>query len=146
MRWYFWRHLPSVAFWGAKVVEISPERCSIMLPFSGRTKNPFRSIYFAAQAGAAELSSGLLAALAVHGEPPVSMLVTQFEMEFIKKATAPGYFSCEQGAEIFQAVRQTLQSGEATSVDAVCIARMPDGTEVSRSKIHWSFKRKENKR
>ncbi len=142
MRLYFWRKLPSVAFWGVRIHSINREACTIALPYSRRTQNPFSSIYFAAQAGAAELSSGLLASLALQGQPPVSMLVTDFKISFLKKARAESYFTCKAGEEIFKAIEQTLKTGEPQIVVAHCSARMADGTEVSRAEITWSFKRK----
>ncbi len=142
MRLYFWRHLPSMAFWKARIREINPQSCTISLPFSWRTQNPFRSIYFSAQAGAAELSSGLLASLALQGHPPVSMLVTHFSMDFVKKATNTTYFCCEDGAKIFEAVQSCLQTGEPKQVEVQSKGYMANGAEVSRTTLQWSFKLK----
>ena len=142
MRLYFWRKLPSVAFWKARIHSISEEGCTIALPYTWRSQNPFRSIYFSAQAGAAELSSGLIASLALQGRPPVSMLVTDFRISFLKKATAESYFECKEGREIFEAIERAIQTAEPQVFTAHSTARMADGTVVSRAEITWSFKRK----
>jgi hypothetical protein len=52
--------IPLIWFSGIKVQKIERGTCEVYLPFSRRTKNPFRSVYFAAQCMAAELSTGLL--------------------------------------------------------------------------------------
>ncbi len=142
MQLYFWKQLPSMAFWKVRIREINPRSCTVSLPFSRRTQNPFRSIYFSAQAGAAELSSGLLASLALQGHPPISMLVTHFHMDFIKKATDTTYFCCEDGAKIFAAVQNCLQTEEPQQIEVQSKGYMPDGTEVSRARLQWSFKLK----
>ena len=142
MRLYFLKHLPSAVFWGLGIVEVSPERCVTRIPFSWRTQNPYRSIYFAAQAGAAELSTGLLAILALQGKPPVSMLVTGIRVEYLKKAQETTFFTCEDGTAMEAAIARALETGEGQTFTALSIGRTGSGEEVSRTQITWSFKKK----
>ncbi|RMF25391.1 MAG: DUF4442 domain-containing protein, partial [Bacteroidetes bacterium] len=60
---YFLKNLPSALWWGLRVRAISAEQAEVTIPFNWRTQNPFRSIYFAALAGAGELATGVLANL-----------------------------------------------------------------------------------
>lgn len=135
--------MPLGLFAGLRVREVDAERCETTVPYGWRSTNPFRSIYFAAQSMAAELSTGAMAMLAVELAPaPVAMLITGLEASFTKKATARTTFTCEEGAKIFAAVRETLETGEPATVRVETVGTMPDGTEVSRFVFEWSFKKR----
>ncbi len=142
MRLFLLWQLPGAWFFGIGVRRVTPEMAVVSLPYGWRSQNPFRSTYFAAQCAAGELSTGLLAMLALHGQPPVSMLVLQVESAFYKKADQTLLFTCEDGAAIAQTIREALDTGEARSFRATSIGRLPDGTEAARVWITWSFKAK----
>jgi len=128
---------------GMKLVDLSASFCKTSIPFNFLTKNPFRSIYFAVQSMAAELSTAAIALLAVQGiRPSVALIIVNLEAEFHKKATGKTYFICENGAEIFEAVQRTIQTGQATTVRAKTIGKMEDGTIVSTFYFTWSFKQR----
>jgi hypothetical protein len=135
--------MPLGFFAGLRVEEMSTAFCRTGLPYGWRTTNPFRSMYFAAQSMAAELSTGALAMLAVELAPaPVSMLITNLEAEFGKKATSWTTFTCEAGREILEAVAHTVATGEPVTARVETVGRMADGMEVSRFHFTWSFKRR----
>ncbi len=139
---YFFLKLPSCWFWGIKVQTIDMDKAVIRIPFSWRTQNPFQSIYFAAQLGAAELSTGLLCLTALAGKPKISMLITGVKADFTKKAKAATYFTCDQGAQL-EALLQKVAAGEETGqIELVSVGRMADGTKVCEAVFSWSFKKK----
>lgn len=140
MRLYFLQRLPSCWFWGVRVREATPARCQVTIPYSWRTQNPFRSIYFAALAGAAELSTGALALIALHGRGRISMLITGLEGQFIKKADTLTTFTCEQGDVIQEAVQEAIDSGEGRTARILTVGRNEAGEEVCRFWLTWSFK------
>jgi hypothetical protein len=142
MNLYFLRYLPSALFWGIRITEAMQERCTTRLRFRWRNQNPYNSIYFAAQAGAAEMSTGLLAIAALQGKPPVSMLVVGLQAEFMKKARGRTLFTCEDGRGIEEAVEKALATGAGQTFTATSIGRLESGEEVSRTRITWSFKPK----
>lgn len=142
MNLYFLRYLPSALFWGIRITEASPERCTTRLRYGWRTQNPFRSIYFAAQAGAAEMSTGLLAIIALQGKPPVSMLVLEIRVEYFKKAKGTTFFTCTDGQAIEAAIERAISSGEGQTFTATSTGRLASGEEVSRTCLTWSFKPK----
>lgn len=142
MRWYFLRKLPSCWFWGVRVQQCSPQQAQVSIPFNWRTQNPFRSIYFAALAGAAELSTGLLAILALHGKGPFSMLITKVEVQFSKKADTLTVFTCEEGLVIQQAVQQAIDTGQGVEVCVKTTGRNTAGELVCEAWLTWSFKQK----
>ena len=88
MRLFMLAKLPLGLFAGMRLESIDTDRCRPVIRYGWRNTNPFRSMYFAAQSMAAELSTGALALLAVELAPQsVAMLITGLESTFGKKAT-----------------------------------------------------------
>jgi len=135
-------NLPSVFFWGIKVAKLNQEEARVSIPFRWSNKNPFNSIYFAAQAGAAELSTGALALLAIAGKGKYSMLVTNFSASYSKKASSKTIFTCNNGNDFFKTIEDLKNSGDTGTVDAISIGRNTTGEEVAKICITWSFKKK----
>src|SRR5436190_24343395 len=72
-----WARLPLAAFAGLRVTRLDAGGAEVRLPAGWKTQNPFRSTYFAAQAMAAEMSTGAPALLFIQESgKPVSSLVT----------------------------------------------------------------------
>jgi hypothetical protein len=143
LRFYFLAKLPLALFAGLRVRELSRERCVTSVPYGWRSTNPFRSTYFAAQAMAAELSTGSLALFATLLAPEsVALLIVGMDAVFEKKATALTTFTCREGAKIFAAVEETLRTGEGTTAEVETIGTAPDGTVVARFHFRWSFRRR----
>jgi hypothetical protein len=92
--WAMLFKLPTAVFWRLKMVHLDGEKCLVSIPYFWRSQNPFKSIYFAALAGAAELSTGALCQLALAGKGAFSMLVVDFRAEYSKKANTKTTFSC----------------------------------------------------
>lgn len=139
----FWK-LPAAWFMGIGLRHCDGEKAVVGLPYSWRSQNPFRSIYFAAQCGAGEMSTGILALMHLQGKPPVSMLVTHIEAAFFKKASDTLLFTCEDGAAIKSVIQNALDTGEGQTFRATSIGRLPDGTEAARVYITWSFRKKKS--
>lgn len=142
LRLYLLQNLPSAFWWGLKVKSFSPYRTIIEVPYNWRTQNPFRSIYFAALAGAGELSTGLMAGLVIRNTKRMSMLVTNVSIDYIKKANTATTFTCDEGIKIIDAVQKAIETGEG--VEAVLESRGENksGEVVAKFRITWSFKLK----
>ncbi len=142
---YFLKNLPSALWWGLRVRAISAEQAEVTIPFNWRTQNPFRSIYFAALAGAGELATGVLANLHRLDQPSHSMLVIDFRAEFVKKAVGTITFTCTDGAKVRQTIARAMKSGQGETVEMCSVGRNSDGEVVARVFITWSFKRRQPK-
>ncbi len=142
---FFVAKVPVLAFIGASVAKISRTECQVDLPFSWRSQNPFHSIYFGAQAAAAELSTGALVLRAIAdlglGPESVSMLVVSMDAKFGKKAKSLTAFYCGQGEAIHDAVLRASK-GEHVTLEVETVGRMADGAEVSRFRFVWAVKAK----
>ncbi len=143
LQFFFFRHLPTVWWWGGKIQSATAQQIVASLPFSWRTQNPFGSTYFAAQSGIGELVTGLLVQLATKGQSvKISTLVIDFHGQFSKKATETVYYSCDQGSAIFHAVESAIKSKQPQTIDCIAIGQTASGQEVGRVKVTWSIKAK----
>lgn len=136
--------LPSAFFMGIRVQSITLQQAKVVVPYGWRSQNPFKSTYFAAQAAAAEMSTGVLAMLALQGRGKISMLITKMEGSYRKKANKIATFTCNEGDKVIQAVQKAIETGEGQEVTMSTIGTQigADGKEVEVSQFHftWSFK------
>jgi Domain of unknown function (DUF4442) len=139
---FFLQQLPSAAWWGFRVKSCSHLRAEVVLPYGWRTQNPFRSIYFAALAGAGEFSTGILCLIAMQNRKDIAMLVVKQEASFSKKAVGQITFTCEDGQAVIDVMQRVLDTGEAVPITMTGVGRNEKGEEVCRVMITWSFKRR----
>ncbi len=139
---FFLSRLPSAWFWGIRVKSVDSDTSVITLPYNWFSKNPFHSIYFAAQTGAAELSTGLLGFIAIENKPPMSMLITGTEAKFVKKADTMTTFSCVEGGKLREAVDLAINTGQGQKVTVTSTGINSSGDIVSLFTFTWSFKAK----
>jgi hypothetical protein len=143
LKLFFLKDLPMAYLAGLRIKHLDFEKGVVTIPFKYLNKNPFRSIYFACQAMAAELSTGVLAMMAIYkSRPSVSMLVVGMEATFQKKAAGLVTFTCTDGQQIFEAVAQSKATGEGRTVVCTSIGTDAAGDKVAEFKITWSFKAK----
>jgi hypothetical protein len=138
---FMFMKLPSAWLCGVRVREIDAHHAVVSIPYKWLSQNPFNSIYFACQAMAAEMSTGLLAMGHIYKrKPAVSMLVTKIDAVFTKKASERIYFTCTDGDAILQAIETAISTGEGQAITATSIGRNKSGEAVSEFKVEWSFK------
>ncbi|MGI4743512.1 MAG: DUF4442 domain-containing protein [Janthinobacterium lividum] len=143
LRLFMLRKLPLAWLAGLRLVAFTPEAATVTIRYKYLTQNPFRSIYFAALAMAAELASGIQAMLHTQGGGPVSMLVVGLEAEFTKKAVGLIAFTCPDGAAIAQAVAESRATGKGCTVQCTSTGRDEAGDVVAVFRITWSFRAKQ---
>ena len=142
---FLFSKLPSAYFSGVRVREFSYEKSVVTVPYKWFSQNPFKSLYFACQAMAAEMSTGLLAMLHVNGrKPAVSMLVVKIEGEFLKKGVSLVSFVCKDGEAMEAAIEEAVNTGNSVQFTAKSIGTSDKGEVVSEFKITWSFKVKKS--
>ena len=138
-----WKNLPLAAFAGLRVERLDDAAAVVRLPGGWRTQNPFRSTYFAAQAMAAEMSTGapLLVAVAASGAS-LSTLVTGMEVLFLKKLVGEGRFSFDDVAGMRAAVSRAAETGTPQTFTARPVARDAAGEVASEWAFLWSLRRR----
>ena len=139
--------LPLGLIAGLRVESVSALESVVSVPFGWRSQNPFRSIYFAAQAMAAEMSTGLLGMLAVQSAPAsVAIIITNMDAKFIKKANQRTYFHCQGGTDLFEGVAKSIETGEGVEVPVKSIGTLKDDTLISEFSFTWSFRVRASKK
>ena len=145
LRLFLFRKLPMAALAGLRLRQLTDSRAEVSIAFRFLTQNPFRSIYFACLAMAAEFASGIQAMLQVQAGGPVSMLVVSMEASFTKKAVGTIVFACEDGAGITQAIAESRATGEGRAITCTSIGTDMAGDVVAIFRIQWSFRAKDGK-
>jgi hypothetical protein len=123
----------SSAFWaGLSIAHFDEKSCEVRVKLSWFNQNPFRSMYFAVEAMAAEMSCGMLALGQIYKrQPAVSMLVEKLEAKFVKKATGVIIFTCEDGEALRDTVNEALQNPEGRKLQVTSIGRNQAGEIVA---------------
>ncbi|GAB2704127.1 hypothetical protein GCM10011495_36730 [Hymenobacter frigidus] len=142
LRLFMVRKLPMAWLAGLRLTQLTPEHATVTVRFKHLTQNPFRSIYFACLAMAAELASGMQAMMHVQGGGPVSMLVVKLEGDFTKKAVGLITFTCPDGPRIAQAVAESRATGEGRTVECTSTGVDEAGEVVAVFRLTWSFRAK----
>ncbi|MDQ6758174.1 MAG: thioesterase, partial [Bacteroidota bacterium] len=73
-------------------------------------------------------------------KPAISMLITNMQVSYYKKATGKTFFVCAEGKEIRDAIENSIFSKETKSVTAKSIGTNKDGDVVAEFLFTWSFK------
>jgi hypothetical protein len=142
-RFFLFQKLPAAFFSGLRMVHFDATTCTVKIKYSWFSQNPFKSIYFAVEAMAAELCSGMLAFGQVYQRnPKISMLVVKMEVNFVKKATGTILFTCEDGALIQSAINESIETGEGKTVICKSVGKNEKGEVVAEFNFTWSFKAK----
>ncbi len=143
MKLFMFQQLPMGFLAGLKVTEINSKGASITVPNKFLNKNPFKSMYFAVQAMAAELSSGILALAEVYeAEKPISMLVINMRASYQKKARTKVSFRCDDGEKIRNAIDKSIETGEGQLIEVKSIGTDKEGDVVAEFAFTWTFKPK----
>lgn len=130
------------AFWsGVRVRSISNTSCEVTVKHRWFNQNPFQSMYFAVQAMAAEMTTGVLVMLHIKASGKnVSMLVAQNKSVFTKKATGRITFVCSQGDAIKEAINEAIASKEGKTIWLTSIGKNANGEQVSEMQFEWTLK------
>ncbi len=143
-RLYLLRNLPLAAAAGLRLERLDADGCVVSLPGGWRTQNPFRSTYFAAQAMAAEMSTGAPALLLVAGAPAsIAMLVLGIQASFTKKIRGTSRFTFSDLPAMKAAIERAAAGGEGETFVARSTGRTEDGSVAAEFEVRWSFKRRE---
>ena len=133
--------LPSVFFSGIRVKTLSDTSCTASVKHKWINQNPFKSMFWAVQGMAAELTTGALVMMKIKASGKnISMLVANNKATFTKKATGRITFSCNDGKIVDKAINEAIKTGEGQTVWMTSIGINQDGVEVSVFNFEWSLK------
>ena len=133
--------LPAAYFTGVRATHIDDTTCKVSVKHRWVNQNPFRSMFWAVQGMAAELSTGALVLKKIRESGQnISMLVANNNATFTKKATGRIFFECNQGEEIDSAIQKAIETGEGQTVWLNSKGMNKDGVQVSDFNFEWTVK------
>lgn len=133
--------LPSAWWCGIRVKTIEGNTCSTQVTHTWINQNPFRSMFWAVQGMAAELSTGVLLMKAIgSSKHKVSMLVVSNTAVFYKKATGKITFTTADGHKITEALQKTIATGAGETFWMESTGTNQVGEVVSVFKFEWSVR------
>jgi len=136
--------LPSAYISGVRVSSISDKEATATVKYQWINKNPFKSLYWATQGMASELVTGILVMKQIaESKKKISMLVTNQNGTFTKKATGKITFICRDGDKIKETIDQSIATGEGQTLVMTAEGFNEDGEPVSIFEYEWSIKVKE---
>src|SRR5690554_1825930 len=104
-------------------------------------QNPFKSMFWAVQGMAAELSTGALVMEKINSsQQNISMLVASNRATFHKKARGRITFKCEEGKEVMEAIQKAVETGEGQTIWMKSGGRDAEGDLVSEFEFQWTLK------
>jgi hypothetical protein len=133
--------LPSAFISGVRVIYIDASKCEVSVKHRWINQNPFKSMYFAVQAMAAELATGALVMYHIkESGKNISMLVANNKSNFTKKATGRITFTCVDGTKIKEAIDATIATSEGQTFWMKSLAVNQKGEQVSEMDFEWSIR------
>ena len=140
---FLFLRLPAAFFCGVRVKSITIQSCTTTVTHRWINQNPFKSMYFAVQAMAAELSTGALLLSAINSRKvEVSMLVRSSKSVFVKKATGKITFTCNDGAAIIAALASLDCENDSQSILLKSAGMDQSGEMVCEMEFEWGIKLK----
>ena len=133
--------LPSAFFCGVRLKYLDSFKSIVSINHSWFNKNPFKSIFWAAQVMAAELTTGSLIKNAIkESGVNVSYLVVENKSSFYKKATGKIIFECNQGKELQDLFNSFDKDNNKAIIELKSIGTDSNNIKVSEFSFTWSLK------
>ena len=142
-RWMLFK-LPAAWLTGVRLTLIDESKCEVKVRFKWINQNPYRSMFWAVQAMAAELTTGMLLTKYIQDSNyDISMLLVSNKSSFYKKAVGKITFVCDEGEIAKQLINSTIKN---ITSKAWFKAKGYDeaGDQVSEFDFEWSCKKRKN--
>lgn len=133
--------IPAAYFTGVRVSKLTDDEVEATVKFKWANQNPFKSIYWAVQGMASELTTGVLVMKHIDKSgKKISMLVTHQSGDFYKKAVGKITFSCKDGQNIADTIQKAIDTKEGQTVNLTSKGINENGDKVSSFTYQWSIK------
>jgi hypothetical protein len=133
--------LPAAWWCGVRLKHIDDKKAVTTVKHRWVNQNPFKSMFWAVQGMAAELSTGAMIMNEIQKSgKKISMLVQNNNANFSKKATGRITFTCEDGHLIVDAIQNTIKTGEGQTIWMKSVGVNKDGVVVSTFNFEWTIR------
>lgn len=138
--------LPSAWWCGVRLKSLDKKQSVVTVKHGWFNQNPFKSMFWAVQGMAAELTTGAMMIDQIDDcGKKISMLVANNNANFSKKATGKITFVCKDGDKIKEALDKTIATGDGQTVWMQSIGTNTDGVVVSTFNFEWTVRLKKKK-
>ena len=135
--------LPSAWWCGVRLKYIDKHKAVVTVRYKWFNQNPFKSMFWAVQGMAAELTTGAMMIDQIEDRGrKISMLVANNNANFSKKAKGKITFTCEDGHLIKGALDKTIETGEGQTIWMKSVGLNEDGVVVSTFNFEWTVRLK----
>jgi len=147
VRWWALRNVFLLHFVKPSIVELSDERCEVVIPLNWRTRRrDIHAMYLGVLVMGADVAGGLIAFnLITRSKRAVSFLFKDVKGEFFKRAEDDVHFVCEEGSAIRDLVGRAMATGERQEATVRVTATVPTklGSEpVAKFELTLSVKKR----
>jgi len=133
--------LPSAYLCGVRVKILKEQKCITTVKHKWINQNPFKSLFWAVQGMAAELSTGAILINKIkESKKNIAMLLVKNEASYSKKATGRITFECNEGDLIDSVIDEAIKTGKGQTVTLSVVGSNSDDDEVSKFSFTWSVK------
>lgn len=140
------KNLPMVFWLKPRVIELTDERCIIMMPFRRRARNHVKSMYFGVLCAGADLAGGIMAIkLFKKQKEKFTFVFKDFQADFLKRCEDDVYFICDEGALVSETIKRAIQTKQRENVTLNVTATIPSlfkDEPVGKFKLTLSLKQK----
>jgi hypothetical protein len=142
-RWMFLK-LPAAWLTGVRLTLVDDDKCEVNVRFKWINQNPYKSMFWAVQGMASELTTGMLISRCIQdSNENISMLLVSNKSSFHKKAVGKITFTCSEGKVAKQLINSTIQN--ITSKAWLKASGYDEkGDLVSEFEFEWSCKKRNN--
>ena len=136
--------LPAAWLSGVRLTLINEDKCEVKVRFKWINQNPYRSMFWAVQGMAAELTTGMLLTKSIQdSNTNISMLLVSNKSNFYKKAVGKITFTCKEGEIAKQLINSTINNNSSKALFK-SKGYDEDGDLVSEFEFEWSCKKRKN--
>ena len=140
--------VPLIGFVRPRVLQVSPESMSMLIPLTRRSRNHLKSMYMGALMIGADVAAGYYAAkLIIEKSYKIDFVFRTASARFLKRPLGDVVFSWSQGAEIERLVEAAQETGERVEAKLKIIATVPSISNevVADMEMVLSLKRRKRK-
>ncbi|MFC4632644.1 DUF4442 domain-containing protein [Dokdonia ponticola] len=133
--------LPAAWLTGVRLKTINEASSTVQVTHRWINQNPFKSMFWAVQGMAAELSTGALVISYIrNSDHKISMLVASNNATFTKKATGRITFTCNDGTKIKETIAKAIATSEGQTCWMKSVGTNKEGIQVSEFNFEWTVK------
>ncbi len=136
--------LPAAYFCGARLKSINSNECSVKITHNWFNQNPYKSMFWAAQGMAAELTTALMLTDKINKSGyDISMLLISSKSNYYKKATGTIVFNCSEGNNMDEMMNKLISSNTPQTITLSSKGINQNKVTVSKFIFEWSLKIRE---